>query len=114
MLKGHITLSGKRLTLTGSEGFSQKSQPNLMSTGYRDFVQVLAISLAQVPADRRINFEVLALASQAILSQNTSDHAICQLCLPFPITPKFGKRSYNPFKIKVIFSCLIKISLVPT
>ena len=34
-------------------------------------------------AGRRINFEDPAFASKAIWRQNTSDPAICQLCLPF-------------------------------
>ena len=75
----------QNLTLSGNEGFSQKSQPNVMSMGYRDIVQVLAISSAQVPAGRRINFGGLAFASKAILRQNTSDPAICRLCLSFPL-----------------------------
>ena len=33
MLKGHISLSGKRLTLSGSKGFLQKSQPNVIAMG---------------------------------------------------------------------------------
>ena len=37
MLKGHITLSGKYLTFTGSKGFSQKSQPYVMSMGLQRF-----------------------------------------------------------------------------
>ena len=39
--------------------------------------------MAQVLAGRWINFEGLAFAGKAILRQNTSDPAICQLCLPF-------------------------------
>ena len=31
LLKGLVTLSGKRFTLSGNEEFSQKSQPNVMS-----------------------------------------------------------------------------------
>ena len=57
----------------------------LCQWGCRDCVQVLAICSVQVPAGRQINFESLALASQAILRQNMSDHAICQLWLPFPL-----------------------------
>ena len=65
---------------------SRKSpSPMLCQWGYRDIVQVLAISSAQVPAGRRINFEGLAFASKAILRQNTSDPAICRLCLSFPL-----------------------------
>ena len=56
----------------------------LCQWGYRD-LQVLAICLAQVLAGRRINFEGLAFASKAILRQNMSDPATCQLCLPFPL-----------------------------
>ena len=33
MLKGHITLSAKHLTISGSKGFLQKLQPNVMSKG---------------------------------------------------------------------------------
>ena len=55
----------------------------LCQWGYRDFVQVLASCSEQVLAGRRINFEGLAFACKAILRQNTSDPAICQLCLPF-------------------------------
>ena len=50
----------------------------------------------QVPAGRRISFEGLTLASKAILRQNTSDHAICKLCLPFP-----------PNNSKILGKCLI-------
>ena len=57
----------------------------LYQWGYRDFVELLAICLAQVLAGTQINFEGLAFASKAILGQNTSDPAICQLCLPFPL-----------------------------
>ena len=32
-----------------------------------------------------INFKGLAFASKAILRQNTSDPAICRLCLSFPL-----------------------------
>ena len=56
---------------------------NVVSCRY--FVQVFAICSAQVLAGRRINFEGLAFASKAILGQNTSDHVISQLCLPFPL-----------------------------
>ena len=52
---------------------------------YRDFLQALAIWLAQVLAGRRINLDWLAFTSKAILRQNTSDNAICQLCLSFPL-----------------------------
>ena len=101
MLKGLITLSGKSLTLSGNEGFSQRSQPNVMSWSYRDFVQVLAICSVQVPAGRRIHYECLAFASKAILRQNMSDPAICQLCLPFPPNNSkiLGKGLIIPCKI---------------
>ena len=57
----------------------------LCQWGYRDLLQVLTICSVQVLAGRRINFECLAFASKAILRQNTSDPAICQLYLPFPL-----------------------------
>ena len=57
----------------------------LCQWGYRDLLQVLAICLAQVLAGRQINFDGLAFASKAISKQNTSDPAICQLCLLFPL-----------------------------
>ena len=41
--------------------------------------------MAQVLAGRQIKFEGLAFASKAVLRQNTLDHAICQLCLLFPL-----------------------------
>ena len=59
--------------------------PMLCQWGYRDIMQVLAISSAQVPAGRWSNFESLAFASKAILIHNTLEHAICQLCLSFPL-----------------------------
>ena len=55
------------------------------ANGARSCVQVLAICTEQVPAGRRVNFEGLALASNTILRQNTSDHAVNRLCLPFPL-----------------------------
>ena len=60
-------------------------------------MQVLAICSVQVPAGRRINFEGPAFGSKTILRQNTSDHAICQLCVPFPLNNSkiLGK---GPFK----------------
>ena len=66
----------------------------------RHFVKVLATCSEQVLAGRRINFEGLAFASKTILRQNTSDHAVSRLCLPFPLnrSESFGKRSDNPFK----------------
>ena len=60
---------------------------------------VLAICSAQLLAGRRINSEGLAFASKAILRQNTSDDAICQLCLPFPRNnSKVLGKGLNPFK----------------
>ena len=58
----------------------------LCQCGYRDFVQALAICSAQVPAGGRINLEGLAFARKAVLRQNTSDHAVCRLCLPIPLS----------------------------
>ena len=42
-------------------------------------------NMVQVQAGRWINFEGLALASQAILRQNMPEHAICQVCQLFPL-----------------------------
>ena len=65
---------------------SRKSlSPMLCQWGYRNIVQVPAISSAQVPSGRRINFDGLAFATKAILRQNTSDPAIFRLCLSFPL-----------------------------
>ena len=63
---------------------------------YRNCVQVLAICSAQAPASRRrrINFEGLAFASEAILGQNMLHRAVSQLGLPFLLNNStFGKRS---------------------
>ena len=67
------------------KGSYKSRNPMLCQWGYRVFVQVLAICSKQVLAGRRINSEGLAFASNAILRQNTSDHAVSRHCLPFPL-----------------------------
>ena len=85
MLKGHAYLIWQTLPYLAMKDSRKSPSPMLCQWGYRDIVQVLAISSAQVPAGRRINFGGLAFASKAILRQNTSDPAICRLCLSFPL-----------------------------
>ena len=57
----------------------------------------------QVLAGRRINFEGLAFTSKAIFRQNTSDPAVCQLYLPFPLnnSKTLGKPLIIPLTIYV-------------
>ena len=85
MLKGHVYLIWQTLPYLAMKDSRKSPSPMLCQWGYRDIVQVLAISSAQVPAGRRINFEGLAFASKAILRQNTLDPAICRLCLSFSL-----------------------------
>ena len=101
MLKRHITYLADVSPYLAMKDSCKGLNPMLCQWGYRDFVQAfcasrlqaLAICLMQVMAGRWINFEGLAFASKAILRQNTAEHAICQLCLPFPLNNSkiFGK-----------------------
>ena len=84
MLNGCVYLIWQTLPYLAMKASRKSPSPMLCQRGYRDIVQVLAISSAQVPVGRRINFEFLAFASKAILRQNMSDPAICRLCLSFP------------------------------
>ena len=94
MLKSHIPLSGKSYPYLATKDSYKSLSPMLCQWNYRDFVQVLAIKALktktrlaicskQVLAGRRINFESLVFASEAILRQNTSDLAVSRPCLPF-------------------------------
>ena len=78
------SLIWQKFPLSGSEDYHKSRSPMLCQWDYRDFVQVLAICSEQVLAGRRINFEGLAFTSEAVLRQNTSDHAVSRPCLPFP------------------------------
>ena len=100
MLKGHAYLIWQTLPYLAMKDSRKSPSPMLCQWGYRDIVQVLAISSAQVPAGRRINFGGLAFASKAILRQNTSDPAICRLCLSFPLNNSkiLGKTLIIPLK----------------
>ena len=85
MLKGRVTLSGKPHPIWQRRILAEVPAQCYVNGDYKEIVQVLAISSAQVPAGGRINFGGLVFACKAILRQNTSDSVIWRVCLLFPL-----------------------------